>query len=219
MASSKGCVIEGQRAPSEQDVLFLMYKAWGEAVEVYLVRHTTPAIDRGTCYGQLDVGVTESFEDELMRLCEHLPLDKEWVCYASPLLRCALLARTLRGEGEVHWDDRIKELSFGEWEGLPWSEIDAEVRAAWMKDFAENKTPGGESYREMYERCEAFWADLLEQDHEQVVIVAHGGSIRALLMRVLNIPLSNLYHFELEFGSVSKIQVHRGREKVMFINR
>lgn len=188
-------------------------------MDVYLVRHTTPNIAKGTCYGQLDVDVTASFDEELARLREHLPLDEEWVCYASPLQRCAKLARALRGEGEIHFDDRLKELAFGEWEGLLWSEIDSDVRAEWMKDFTENQAPGGESYRELYQRCEAFWSDLLSQPNEHVVVVAHGGSIRSLVMRVLDIPLPNLYHFDLGFGSVSKIQVHKGREKVMFLNR
>lgn len=188
-------------------------------MEVYLVRHTTPDIEKGVCYGQLDIGVKESFEEERERLLAHLPDEGFDTCYASPLKRCAKLAKALVDESQIQYDDRIKELDFGDWEGTPWDDIDDQPRAIWMEDFVERTVPGGESYRTMYSRCGVFWQELIQQPHERVLIVAHGGSIRSLLMRVLGMPLPKLYHFELAFGSVSMIQTKRGREKVIFLNR
>ena len=31
---------------------------------LYLIRHTAPDIAPGTCYGQLDIGAADSFEEE-----------------------------------------------------------------------------------------------------------------------------------------------------------
>ena len=188
-------------------------------MEIYLLRHTTPDIDRSVCYGQLDVNVTESFAEEVDRLRDLLEGLSFDACVSSPLLRCRLLAEALFTD--ITQEPRIKELDFGEWEGIPWSKVDRETRKVWMTDFVENTVPGGESYRVMYERCEEFWLELLQQPYQRVAIVAHGGSIRSFLLRVLGMPLKNLYHFDLNFGSLSMIEVdkERHRERVMFLNR
>ena len=34
-------------------------------MEIYLIRHTTPKIEKGICYGQADLNVADSFEEEI----------------------------------------------------------------------------------------------------------------------------------------------------------
>jgi alpha-ribazole phosphatase len=41
---------------------------------------------------------------------------------------------------------------------------------------------------------------------QQVVIVTHAGVIRALLARVLNLPLENAFQFRIDAGSVHKLR-------------
>ena len=43
-------------------------------MEIYLVRHTTPAIKKGVCYGQTDVDLnSDTFESELREIKNKLP--------------------------------------------------------------------------------------------------------------------------------------------------
>ena len=42
-------------------------------MEIYLIRHTTPLIEKGICYGQTDLDITESFEEEVSMIHPHLP--------------------------------------------------------------------------------------------------------------------------------------------------
>jgi broad specificity phosphatase PhoE len=77
----------------------------------------------------------------------------------------------------------LKEISFGDWEGLTWREIEArdplavQARRADIWNFT---PPGGESYAMLEARVGA-WLALLSGD---VLIVSHGGVARALMRRL-----------------------------------
>jgi alpha-ribazole phosphatase len=60
-------------------------------MEIYLIRHTTPQVESGTCYGQADLDVTETFELEASIIQQHLPAHITQV-HSSPLQRCRKLA-------------------------------------------------------------------------------------------------------------------------------
>ena len=63
-------------------------------MDIYLIRHTAPLVDKGICYGQTDLDVTDSFEAELEQIRPHIPGDIKKV-YSSPLQRCLKLATAL----------------------------------------------------------------------------------------------------------------------------
>jgi len=76
--------------------------------------------------------------------------------------------------------DRLKELSFGAWEGLTWKEVRArepQGAAGRQRDKWHYLPPGGESYAMLAERVAPAIAEL-ERD---TVVVSHGGVARALL--------------------------------------
>ena len=61
-----------------------------------LLRHTTPAVAEGTCYGRLDLPLAESFDTEFEALKAALPAFGRLV--SSPLARCRQLAEQLAAE-------------------------------------------------------------------------------------------------------------------------
>jgi probable phosphoglycerate mutase len=104
---------------------------------------------------------------------------------ASPLLRTRQtmeIARAAMGldPRPYEMDDRLKELTFGAWEGLTWREVtrrfpaDAAARVADKWGFV---PPGGESYATLCERVKP-WLRSLKGDS---IVVSHGGVARALL--------------------------------------
>src|SRR5699024_12842355 len=102
--------------------------------------------------GQSDIGLADSFPEELKTLRSKLPEAYEsFRIYSSPLRRCSRLAVEL-SEAEVMTDDRLMELDFGGWEGQEWDDISEEELSEWMQDFEEVECPGGESYRRLYDR-------------------------------------------------------------------
>jgi alpha-ribazole phosphatase len=176
-------------------------------MEVYLVRHTKPYVEKGVCYGQSDLDVVDSFAEELMNLKLHLP-EKIDVVYSSPLKRCYKLASHLTQDG-ITKDARLMELNFGDWEMKKWDDINQEHLNKWMVDFVNVKVPNGESFTEMYNRIGLFVKDLMADKHQTKVIVTHAGVIRCFVAMVLEIPLKNAFKVPMTYGSVTKINMDK----------
>lgn len=104
---------------------------------------------------------------------------------ASPLQRARQTAEIMRaGLGlapdDYRVDARLREIGFGEWEGLTLREVRArapQALAARERDKWKFVPPGGESYAQVALRMRE-WYEALEGD---TVVVAHGGTARALI--------------------------------------
>lgn len=169
-------------------------------MEIYLVRHTTPNIDKGICYGQSDIGITNSFHTEVKKIHQQIPLHEISKVYSSPLQRCKLLAKTFNTE--ILFDDRLKELNFGDWELQPWDAIHSRELNPWMKDFVNVKVPNGESYVELQQRILDFYTTLDVSLSEKVVIISHAGPIRALLSYIKKTDLKDSFNIKVDYGQV-----------------
>lgn len=82
---------------------------------VYLIRHTSVDVPQGVCYGQTDVPLNPTFEEEAALTSARLKGLQFDKVYMSPLTRCVRLA-TFCGYPDGERDDRIKEINFGDWE-------------------------------------------------------------------------------------------------------
>ena len=173
---------------------------------IYLIRHTTPDIEPGVCYGQSDLSLVESFEGEAQKVKASLHasgVSDDAVFVSSPLQRCHRLASSLTDQ-KVDTDDRLMEMNFGDWEMQKWDDIDPVALRRWTDDFVEQSCPGGESYRELYARVVGFIDDLQSNNHENVVIVTHGGVIRSVLTYLGESTLETSFEVSVEYGDVFK---------------
>jgi broad specificity phosphatase PhoE len=105
--------------------------------------------------------------------------------YSSDLQRARQTA-TLLASGlhcEVVADERLRERCFGVAEGSPLAALTPEwtgIRDGQVVDM-DARPKGGESLQEMQARCSDFLRWLAGQGHRRdVVVVAHGGSLRML---------------------------------------
>ncbi len=125
---------------------------------------------------------------------------------ASPLKRARAtmeIMRTTLGLDPRGYDidERLLEISYGEWEGLTLPEIDARYpgllaereRHKW--DFV---PPGGESYRELGDRIGAWYAALTRD----TVVAAHGGGVRVLMALFNVLPKGEATHAQIAQGIV-----------------
>jgi len=180
-------------------------------MDLFLIRHTTPLVAKGTCYGQTDLDVTASFEEEAAIIRNYLPETIDRV-YSSPLQRCSKLARHLFPGHEPVFFPELMELHCGEWEMLPWDEIPKAVIDPWMNDFVQVAVPGGESYIDLYKRVTACFQSIVSQEHTAAAIVAHGGVLRSILAHITQTPLKDSFSvFPLHYGCVAKISDSDGR--------
>ncbi len=169
-------------------------------MEIYLVRHTTPNIEKGICYGQSDLGITDSFQGEVEKIHQQIPIKEISKVYSSPLQRCKLLAKTFNKE--ITFDNRLKELNFGDWELQPWDCIHSTELNPWMDDFVNVQVPNGESYMMLQQRTLNFFASLDHGSNERNIIVSHAGAIRSLISHIQNIALEDSFNIKLDYGHV-----------------
>lgn len=195
-------------------------------MELYLIRHTTPDIPKGTCYGRMDVPLISGFQSELESVFEKIETVPNLV-YSSPSSRCKILAEYLSAENPeciLEYSNSLMELNFGIWEGKLWSAIPEEESRSWTNNFVNERTPGGESYLEMFDRVSGFLDEILKSvSNDKIGIVAHAGTIRTILCKLLEIPLERGFSFDLNYGSLSKIAIEKnGTEffsRLIFWNR
>ena len=144
-------------------------------MEVILVRHTSVDVPKGTCYGQSDVPVAATFEQEAevtkQNLAQYLPFD---AVFASPLTRARRLAAYC-GYPQPRLDNRLKEMYMGKWEMQSYEEITDSYKEEWYNDYMHLPTPGGEGFPQVYQRVAAFLDELRQKNYQRVAVFAHGG--------------------------------------------
>lgn len=175
--------------------------------DIYLIRHTTPAVEKGICYGQTDLDVTSSFDEEAAIIRECLPACFSAV-YSSPLRRCSMLARRLFPDLSVQLREELMEIHCGEWEMKTWDELPKEEIDPWMADFVNIRIPGGESYIELHARVNRCWEEIVAvAGSGPVAVVAHGGVIRSILAGLTGTPLIDSFKaFALYYGCVIRLE-------------
>jgi broad specificity phosphatase PhoE len=105
---------------------------------------------------------------------------------ASPLGRARTTMELARGAlqlppADYSIDDRLREIGYGQWEGLTLPEMqlnDAATFALRQVDKWSIAAPSGESYASVTSRIRD-WFDSIAVD---TVVVAHGGTMRALMV-------------------------------------
>ena len=173
-------------------------------MEVYLIRHTTPDVAKGICYGQTDLKLKASFPEEAERVLQQLPQDLDAV-YSSPLQRCVLLAEKISSNYKT--DARLMEFNFGAWEMQAWDDIPVEEIQPWYDDFVHVKARDGESYVEMAARVQAFMTELRTTPYSKVAVVCHSAVIRSILAAHHGVALKDSFDkFGVGYGEVLKIK-------------
>lgn len=175
-------------------------------MKVYVIRHTRVGIAPGICYGHTDVPVADTFLAECANIRQKLPPEMVWTVYASPLRRCSQLAEQL-SPNIIYTDPRLMEMNFGAWEGQRWDAIDEAQMNAWSADWVRRRCPQGESFDDLLQRVTVFWQELCQQNLSDVLIITHGGVIRALLSNILKFPLEHALRLTIDFGSVTKLRI------------
>jgi len=127
----------------------------------------------------------------------------------------------------------LREISLGEWDGLPVADVKSrypglyEARGA---DIAGFRPPGGESFADLSRRTWDALEDILRiaRTAEPVVdgnnpganllIVAHAGVNRAIMARLLGMPLENLFRLDQDHGCLNILFFGSGQPRLTRAN-
>jgi probable phosphoglycerate mutase len=197
-------------------------------MRILLARHgETPWNAEGRYQGQIDIPLSEVGERQARSLGERLRDAVITRAIASPLARAKRTAELALGDARaamLGFDEGLKEIGHGEWEGLLAAEIrerDPARLLAWREAPESVLMPGagGESLRNVADRAWPALARACEglSDDDTLLLVAHDAVNRVLLCRILGLPLTRLWSFRqapttlnlLEGATVDTLEVVR----------
>jgi len=167
------------------------------------IRHGETDWNRGSRFqGQRDVPLNALGRRQAERngrAVAGLLAAQDWRLFASPLGRTMetmqiVLAAAGRPGAPFETDPRLREASYGDWEGLTPGEIsalDADVHERRSRDKWGFLPPAGESYAIVSERVAAWLATI----DKPTLVVAHAGIMRGLLFRLAGMAGREAAHF------------------------
>ncbi len=181
-----------------------------------LLRHGQTQAD-DILRGRIDVPLSDNGYQQMKdRVTPYINPTAPWQhVITSPLVRCLQFATDL---GEQHnapvtTDHGFLEMDYGDWDGRSFADLRSEnaelFRKVWQKP-DKYSPPNGETFQLFTRRIEDAWQQLLQRHTgEHVLLVCHGGVIRALLGHVMQTSLTGLSRVEVPYACFSRIRVHQ----------
>ena len=151
-------------------------------IRVWLVRHgETQWNAEHRFQGMSDIELTDRGREQAKELAERLGDRRFETVWSSDLVRAVETADIVFGGSRP--DERLRELDFGDIDGLRWSDLSDETREA-LLEFQSFTAPNGESVASLRDRVTSFMDELGPGDH---VMVTHGGVVR-MVSELCGIP-------------------------------
>ena len=205
------------------------------AVQLTLVRHGESTFnERGLYQGASDVPILTAKGQEQATAAAALLQAKHFdAFYVSPLRRARKTADFLRQKLENLPSETVmpllREIELPEWEGRPFSDVIAHERTrhqSWKfsPDKFEMRDHNGKALapgQDILARARAF-TDMLQRDRrgQSILAVAHGGTIRAILSVLLDMPGDRLHTVQQENCAVTTLScLPQGATRIVQLNR
>lgn len=183
-------------------------------MNIYFVRHgETEENIKKTYYGNLDSKLTFKGIQQA-KLCgkflEKIDFEKIFI---SEKLRTFETAQIIFPNKKFIIDSRINELNFGIFEGKTYDELTKlypkEV-SKWKEDWKDFCPKNGESYITFYSRVKSFIDYIKKLNDKNILIVTHGGVVRAAYSYILDENLDFYWKFASKNGDISIVKYEYG---------
>ena len=167
---------------------------------LYLARHgeTEWTVTRRHT-GRTDVQLTPTGREQAKALGALLTRVKPDRVLSSPMRRALDTARLAGFADRVEQVDELRELDYGDYEGLTTRQI-REQRPGW--DLFRDGCPGGETVTDVARRVQPLLAELGGTD-QTVVLFGHGHGLRILAAAYLGLEPERARHLALDTASLS----------------
>ncbi|NND49329.1 MAG: histidine phosphatase family protein [Rhizobiales bacterium] len=158
------------------------------AHRLYFLRHGETSWNlEHRLQGKTDIELNETGRAQARRHAGVMKeLDEDWTAFTfwvSPMIRARqtfeIVREELGIEVEPHFDQRLREGSFGRWEGLTWQDVierERENHDIWVADCWDRAPHGGDTYGDLADRLIDWSKDVIGPS----VVIAHGGISRSL---------------------------------------
>jgi broad specificity phosphatase PhoE len=182
---------------------------------ILLVRHAHNGMAGRFC-GELDPPLSEQGREQSIQLAEFIAKHPVTHIFSGDLRRAQQTASFIAAKSGLTIEviPSLREIRFGEWEGLTWDEVsqkDAAYAQRWMEQYPLLPAPAGEEFRAFQKRVQAALSEVVAQSNGgSAVVVTHGGVIRTFLLYVLKLPESALSTIECEYASCIELRLQDG---------
>ncbi len=184
----------------------------------YLVRHGETEWNRtGRMQGHTGVPLSAEGRRQATLLAERLRSVDFAAVYCSDLPRAAETARIIAADRDLAISDEsdLREFSYGEWEGLTLEEVETRYPGALAERIEAGgnlgwTAPGGESAVDALQRVRRFTTRASESlgVREDILVVAHGGSVRALAVCLLDLADDDFWKFRVDNTALAIVSDH-----------
>ncbi|WP_029915520.1 alpha-ribazole phosphatase [Pelobacter seleniigenes] len=178
-----------------------------KATRLHLLRHgQVEGYQEKRYNGQGDVRLTDLGRQQSAAFAGRFQHHKLSAIYSSDLYRCRVAAdqiALLQNIAPLYRED-LRELHIGDWEGRTWEQLQQEYPELWqarLNDIVNVAPPGGESMLQMAERIRPAVKEIINAHvGGEIVLVAHGGVNRVILLDAIGASLERLFHIEQDYG-------------------
>ena len=138
---------------------------------------------------------------------------------SSPMQRCRAFAEMLAQQLslEIEIVEELREMHFGDLEGLKpeaaWAAHPELLKSIWS-DPENNAPPNGENFREFVDRvAKGLFRVIHAHDNQRLLIVAHGGVIRASLRQFLHMNGSDTFRIDIPYANMTRFRVFKHADR------
>ena len=194
-------------------------------VKLILVRHAlTVDNQKSRLSGQIDSSISEEGKEQIDKITNYLKdfdIDKIYTTTSSRTKDTVKKLSELKSI-EIIEKESLKEISFGDFEGLTFDEI----KDKYPKEFQdmiekgyEYKYPNGESLIDSYNRvCIELDNIISNNDDRTILICSHGGTIRNIITYLISNSYKYHWNFKIDNGSVTILEVQDGFTVITAMN-
>jgi alpha-ribazole phosphatase len=182
---------------------------------IHLIRHgQVVGHDQKRYNGQADVALTDLGIEQYHHLKKRLADSPISACYTSDLTRCSTGADIICEQFGIEPVRRreLRELNIGVWEGMVWQDIKENWPEEWqarLVDLVNFRVPQGENILDVNARVMPVIAEIIERHiGQELLVVAHGGVNRIVLLNAIGAPLSGMFNIEQNYGCYNIIDYY-----------
>ena len=192
---------------------------------LYLVRHGETDWNKKLRFqGQTDIVLNETGIQQAIKVKDFLKDKKLDYIFSSDLSRAVQTADIIADNHNLKLIkyQGLREMNFGEWEGMTYTEIKEnypELVNKWFEDPSSVNPPGGESLQDFQDRVSDDFNEIINKHRDKkLLVVAHGGVIRTWLARVLKMPLEHYWSLEVDNTGISLLKYYGDSPVLNYLN-
>lgn len=185
------------------------------------MRHGATGVTR-RFLGSTDVDLCETGKAQISQLSACVRARDFDLVMSSPMKRCVQSCKALQLGNRIEYDERLQEIDFGLWENQPFDEIfanESDLVKQWGRGDVEFRFPQGEKIGDFHLRMEKVAASLNSLTDKKILLISHGGVIRHLICRLLNLSWQNYLLFAIDYAKFSTLHLYSEGGVLCSLNR